>query len=69
MELLKDTYEKIINEKKMKIREHQKQINNLKKGNKQLDEQIEAINVDVCEFMLEKDQELEKLEKYIIKNR
>lgn len=69
MELLKDVYEKTLSEKKTKIRDIQKQINTLKKSNKQLDEKIEAVNVDVCEYMLEKDHELEKLEKYIIKNR
>lgn len=69
IEILKDTYERIINDKKTKIRDLQKQINAVAKENKHLDEHIESINVDVCEIGMEKDHDLDKLEQYVINNR
>lgn len=69
VEMMKETYEQIINERKAKVYELQKQINISKRENKVLDEQIKNVNVDVCEFKMKKDEELEKLEEYVIKNR
>lgn len=69
VEIMKETYEQIINERKAKVHNLQKHINAIKRENKVLDEQINDVNVDVCEFKMKKDEELEKLEEYIMKNR
>ncbi|KAK4881574.1 hypothetical protein RN001_004893 [Aquatica leii] len=69
IEMQKATFEKIIQEKKDKVKELQDNINTLKKKNHSLDKQITAINVDVCEFQLDRDTEMEQRKKDIIKIR
>lgn len=66
---MKESYEQVINERKAKVYELQKQINVVKRENKVLDEHINNVNVDVCEFKMKKDEELETLEQCVMKNR
>ncbi|XP_031334791.1 cilia- and flagella-associated protein 43 isoform X2 [Photinus pyralis] len=69
IDMQKAAFEKIIQEKKDKVNELQQSINNVKKENRKLDDEIAAVNVDVCEYQLEKDYEMEEREKNIIKIR
>lgn len=69
IDMLKETYERAIEEKKAAIRKMQKEITKIKKENKTLDAQIQDINVDICEFKLVKDDKLPKAEQYIMKER
>lgn len=69
VEIIKDSYERTIEEKKQKIRDLQKQVGAIRKENKKLDMQIEDINVDICEFKIIQDKDLSKTEEYILKER
>lgn len=69
VEIIKESYERIIEEEKAKTKELQKQINAIKRNNNDLDMQIEGTNVDICEFKLEMDEKLQKVEQYILKER
>lgn len=67
--MIKMSYQRIIDDKKNRVKELQQKINVLKKENGKLDEDIANVNVDVCEYQLERDFALEKKEKDIIKLR
>lgn len=69
VEIIKDSYERTIEEKKQRIRELQKQMYAIKKENRRLDMEIEDINVDICEFKIVQDKNLTKTEEYILKER
>lgn len=69
IEMIKMSYQRIIDDKKNKVRELQQKINVLKKENGKFDEDIASVNVDVCEYQLERDYALEKKEKNMIKMR
>lgn len=69
VDMMKEGYEQILEEKRTKIKDLQKQLDIFKKENKILDQRIEALNVDVCEFKLNKDEQMEKVEEYIMKDR
>ncbi|XP_045460970.1 cilia- and flagella-associated protein 43 [Harmonia axyridis] len=69
LELLKNSYEIILKEKKMGVVKLKKQINILKEDSKKLDLQISDINVDVCECKLDKDWELDVEDKKQIEER
>lgn len=69
VEMIKESYERAIEEKKIKIRELQRQIGAIKKENKKLDMEIEDINVDICEFKTIQDENLSKTEAYILRER
>lgn len=69
VEIIKESYERVIEEKKIQVREVQRQINAIKKENKKLDIEIEDINVDICEFKIAQDGNLSKAEEYILKER
>lgn len=59
LELLKNSYEMILKEKKMGVMKLRKQISVLREDSKKLDLQISDINVDVCECKLDKDWDLD----------
>lgn len=69
VEIIKDSYERSIEEKKQKIKDLQRQIGMIRKESKKLDLEIEDINVDICEFKIIQDKELTKTEKYILTER
>ncbi|XP_044762202.1 cilia- and flagella-associated protein 43 [Coccinella septempunctata] len=59
LELLKNSYEIILTEKKVAVGKLKKMINVLREDSRKLDAQIRDINVDVCECKLDKDWELD----------
>lgn len=62
-------YERIISEKQSKVHKLDSEIKKFKKDNKILDQQIAAVNVDVCEQQVSRDLEFEKKNKESIKKR
>lgn len=74
VEAVRASYMRIIDEKKNKVKELQKRINILHKESSgpqesSLDVQIKNVNIDVCEYQLQRDFELEKKEKHLLKTR
>lgn len=69
VELVKKSYERIIDEIKIKVKELQIKINTFKKENRILDDKITNVNVDVCEYKLEYDYDLDQNEKEMLKMR
>lgn len=69
VDIIKESYERTLDEKRARVRDLQKQIIAIKKENKKLDLQIEDINVDICEFKIVKDENLSITEAYILKER
>ncbi|KAL3280262.1 hypothetical protein HHI36_017757 [Cryptolaemus montrouzieri] len=69
LELLKNSYELILKEKKAAVKKIRKLINVLKEDSRKLDMQISDINVDVCECRLDKDWDLDVEAKKLIDER
>lgn len=69
IEVIKKSYERVIEEQKEKVNELQQKINEIKKENKILDKKIADVNVDVCEMKLEYDEKMEQKEKDFLKLR
>lgn len=69
LELLKKSYERNIEELKGKVKEIDDKINSIKKDNKVLDKRIADVNVDLCEYKLDFDYELEQNEKEMMRLR
>ncbi|KAK9882218.1 hypothetical protein WA026_019732 [Henosepilachna vigintioctopunctata] len=69
LEVLKNSYQAIVDEKKHAVYKLRKQINALRENTKKLDFEITDVNVDVCEFKLDKDWELERMKKQLIDER
>ncbi|XP_017769333.1 PREDICTED: cilia- and flagella-associated protein 43 [Nicrophorus vespilloides] len=63
VELAKLKYVKMINEHKQKIKEIEGKLVQLEIENKKIDKQIKKVNVDVCDYQLHFDKNLEKKEK------
>lgn len=69
VELVKQSYQRIIDEKKSAIKEIQEKIDSISRSNKLLDKQIADVNVDICDFKLDVDEDIMKEEKSITKTR
>lgn len=69
IEVIKKSYERVIEEQKAKVNELQQKINTIKKENKVLDKKISDVNVDVCELKIEYDEKMEQKEKDLLKLR
>lgn len=69
IEIVKKSYERIIDEMKAKVIEIIQKINQIKKENKILDRKISDVNVDVCEYKLEFDYDMDEHEKNMLKFR
>ncbi|KAF5280666.1 hypothetical protein FQA39_LY05314 [Lamprigera yunnana] len=65
----KASFERIIKEKRAEIMTLEENIGNFKKKNRLLDKQITTVNVDVCEYQLDRDYEMEQREKDVMKIR
>lgn len=69
IDLIKQSYERIIEERKTHVKELQEKIRVIKVSTNKLNKKISNINVDVCEFKLEVDEVLEQKEKDLIRMR
>lgn len=69
IELVKKSYERIIEERKRCVTEVRDKIKEIKREIRKFDKKISDINVDVCEFKLNIDENLEQKEKNLIKIR
>lgn len=69
VELVKKSFERIIDEMRMNVKELQLRINTIKRENKNLDLQISNVNVDVCEHKLEYDYDMDQNERDTLKLR
>lgn len=66
VDMIKASYENTIQDRKEQVRKLKKQIKALRAQDVVLDQKITDINVDVCEFNLIKDSEIDEKEKQII---
>ncbi|XP_019756358.2 cilia- and flagella-associated protein 43 [Dendroctonus ponderosae] len=69
VELLAAAYENRIKDKKDKVKKISVQLKTYRESNKHLDQLIKEINIDLCHYQVEKDYEVEKKEKEILKAR
>ncbi|XP_044262211.1 cilia- and flagella-associated protein 43 [Tribolium madens] len=66
VDMIKASYENTIQDRKDKVNRMQKQINAIKAHDKLVEKKITELNVDVCEFNLVKDDELDVRERAMI---
>ncbi|RZB40350.1 WD repeat-containing protein 96 [Asbolus verrucosus] len=69
VDMIKASYENTIQDRKDKVNRMKKQVSAIKERDKIIDQKIEELNVDVCEFNLMKDQEIDDKERTIIDSR
>ncbi|XP_022907276.2 cilia- and flagella-associated protein 43 isoform X1 [Onthophagus taurus] len=69
VQLVKRSFERIIEERRQQVREIQKKIVSIRKNSKIIDKQISDINVDVCEQNLIIDREVLEKEKEVVQQR
>lgn len=69
VELVRQSYQRLIDTKKADCIEVQEKIDSMKQSNKSLDKAIVNLNVDVCEFRLGVDKEVIRKEKELINTR
>lgn len=69
VELVRQSYQRLIDSKKKDCCDLQMKIDSVKDSNKTLDKAIVNLNVDVCEFKLNVDEEVIEREKILIDTR
>ncbi|KAL1501408.1 hypothetical protein ABEB36_006732 [Hypothenemus hampei] len=69
IELLAVAYENRITDKKEKVKKINKQLRTFKESNKQLDQTIKEVNIDLCYYKMEKDYDVEEKEKNMLQAR
>jgi hypothetical protein len=69
VDMIKGSYENTIQDRKDKVNRMKKQINSIRAHDKVVDDKITQLNVDVCEFNLIRDSELDEKERAVIDER
>ena len=69
VDMIKASYENTIQDRTDKVNKMKKQIKGIKDHNKQIEKKITDLNVDVCEFNIVRDKELDQKERECIDTR